>query len=96
MEVSGQLHAPATLPLGKSSRYPFYKGMVWPQSRSGRYITYAVEKGSSHSSNIIQSPPLSEKLRSSKISLTFISPADKFLSVDNTVLQSAILDSEGS
>jgi hypothetical protein len=37
MEVSGQLHAPATLPPGKSPRYPFYRRLGGPQSRSGRY-----------------------------------------------------------
>jgi hypothetical protein len=37
MEVSGQLHAPATLPPGKSPRYPFYRRFGGPQSRSGRY-----------------------------------------------------------
>jgi hypothetical protein len=35
--VSGQLHAPAALPPGKSSRYPFYRRLGGPQSRSGRY-----------------------------------------------------------
>jgi hypothetical protein len=37
LEVSGQLHAPAALPLGKSPRYPFYRRLGGPQSRSGRY-----------------------------------------------------------
>jgi hypothetical protein len=32
-----QLHAPATLPPGKSPRYPFYRRLGGPQSRSGRY-----------------------------------------------------------
>jgi hypothetical protein len=35
--VSGQLHAPAALPPGKSPRYPFYRRLGGPQSRSGRY-----------------------------------------------------------
>jgi hypothetical protein len=35
--VSGQLHAPAALPPGKSPRYPFYRRFGGPQSRSGRY-----------------------------------------------------------
>jgi hypothetical protein len=35
--VSGQLHAPAALPPGKSPRYPFYRRLDGPQSRSGRY-----------------------------------------------------------
>jgi hypothetical protein len=35
--VSGQLHAPAALPLGKSPRYPFYRRLGGPQSRSGQY-----------------------------------------------------------
>jgi hypothetical protein len=35
--VSGQLHAPATLPPRKSPRYPFYRRLGEPQSRSGRY-----------------------------------------------------------
>jgi hypothetical protein len=35
--VSGQFHAPATLPPGKSPRYPFYRRLGGPQSRSGRY-----------------------------------------------------------
>jgi hypothetical protein len=34
--VSGQLHAPAALPPGKSPRYPFYRRLGGPQSRSGR------------------------------------------------------------
>jgi hypothetical protein len=37
LEVSGQLHAPAASPPGKSSRYPFYRRLGGPQSRSGRY-----------------------------------------------------------
>jgi hypothetical protein len=37
MEVSGQLHALAALPPGKSPRYPFYRRLGGPQSRSGRY-----------------------------------------------------------
>jgi hypothetical protein len=36
MEVSGQLHAPAALPLGKYSRYPLDRSLSGPQSRSGR------------------------------------------------------------
>jgi hypothetical protein len=35
--VSGQLHAPAALPPGKSSRYPLYRRLGGPQSRSGRH-----------------------------------------------------------
>jgi hypothetical protein len=35
--VSGQLHAPATLPPGKNPRYLFYRRLGGPQSRSGRY-----------------------------------------------------------
>jgi hypothetical protein len=35
MEVSGQLHAPATLTPG-SLRYPLDRGLGGPQSRSGR------------------------------------------------------------
>jgi hypothetical protein len=35
MEVSGQLHAPAALPQGKSPRYPLDSGLDGPQSRSG-------------------------------------------------------------
>jgi hypothetical protein len=37
LEVSGQLHAPAALPPGKSLRYPFYRRLGGPQSQSGRY-----------------------------------------------------------
>jgi hypothetical protein len=37
MEVSGQLHAPAALPPGKSPQYPFDRRLGGPQSRSGRY-----------------------------------------------------------
>jgi hypothetical protein len=37
LEVSGQLHAPAALPPGKRPRYPFYRRLGGPQSRSGRY-----------------------------------------------------------
>jgi len=33
--VSGQQHAPAALPLGKT-RYPFYRRLGGPQGRSGR------------------------------------------------------------
>jgi hypothetical protein len=36
LEVSGQLHAPAALPPGKSPRYPLDRRMGGPQSRSGR------------------------------------------------------------
>jgi hypothetical protein len=35
--VSGQLHAPAALPLRKSPRYPFYGTLGGPQSLSERY-----------------------------------------------------------
>jgi hypothetical protein len=35
--VSGQLHAPAVLPPGKSPWYPFYRRLGGPQNRSGRY-----------------------------------------------------------
>jgi hypothetical protein len=35
--VSGQLHAPAALPSGKSLWYLFYRRLGGPQSRSGRY-----------------------------------------------------------
>jgi hypothetical protein len=34
--VSGQFHAPAVLPRGKSPRYPLYRRVDGPQSRSGR------------------------------------------------------------
>jgi hypothetical protein len=38
LEVSGQLHAPAALPPRKDTpRYPFYRRLGGPQSRSGRY-----------------------------------------------------------
>jgi hypothetical protein len=36
MEVSCQIHAPTTLPQGKSSWYPFDRRPDEPQSRSGR------------------------------------------------------------
>jgi hypothetical protein len=36
MEVSGQLHAPAALPQGKSSWYALDRRLGGPQSRSGR------------------------------------------------------------
>jgi hypothetical protein len=36
MEVSGQLHAPAALPPGKSPWYPLDRRLGGPQSRSGR------------------------------------------------------------
>jgi len=35
MKVSGQLHAPATLPQGKSSWYPLDRRLGGPQNRSG-------------------------------------------------------------
>ena len=35
MEVSGQRHAPAALPPGKT-RYPMYRSLNGPQGRSGR------------------------------------------------------------
>jgi hypothetical protein len=35
MEVSGQLHAPAALPPGKSPWYPLDRRLGGPQSRSG-------------------------------------------------------------
>jgi hypothetical protein len=38
MEVSGQLHAPAALPPGKSLRYPSNKRRGEPQSRSGLHV----------------------------------------------------------
>jgi hypothetical protein len=36
MEVSGQLQAPAALPLGKNPWYPLDRRLDGPQSRSGR------------------------------------------------------------
>jgi hypothetical protein len=36
MEVSGQLHAPAALPWGKSPRYPLDRRLGGPQRGSGR------------------------------------------------------------
>jgi hypothetical protein len=36
MEVSDQLHAPATLPQGKSPLYPLDRRLGGPPSRSGR------------------------------------------------------------
>jgi hypothetical protein len=36
MEVSGQLHALAALPLGKEPPYPLDRRLGGPQSRSGR------------------------------------------------------------
>jgi hypothetical protein len=36
MEMSGQLHAPATLPPGKESLIPSGQRLGGPQSRSGR------------------------------------------------------------
>jgi len=35
MEVSGWPHAPAALPAGKRSRYPFNMRLCWPRSQSG-------------------------------------------------------------
>jgi hypothetical protein len=35
-EVSGQRHAPATLPSGKEARYPLYRRLGGPQGRSTR------------------------------------------------------------
>jgi hypothetical protein len=35
MEVSGQLHAPAALPLGESTWYPWDRRLGGPYSRSG-------------------------------------------------------------
>jgi hypothetical protein len=45
--MSGQLHAPAALPPGKSPRYPFYKRLGGPQSQSERYgeVTIFYPKG---------------------------------------------------
>jgi hypothetical protein len=37
MEVSGQLQAPAALPLGNSPRYPLDRRQDGPQNRSGRF-----------------------------------------------------------
>jgi hypothetical protein len=37
MVISGQIHAPAALPRGKSPLYPLYRRLGGPQSRSGRY-----------------------------------------------------------
>jgi hypothetical protein len=36
MAVSGQLHAPAALPQGKSPWYPLDRRLGGPQNRSGR------------------------------------------------------------
>jgi hypothetical protein len=37
MEVSGQLHVPAVLPMGKNLLYPLYTRLGGPQSLYGRY-----------------------------------------------------------
>jgi hypothetical protein len=37
MEVSGQLHDPAALPLGKEPPVPIGQAAGWPQSRPGSY-----------------------------------------------------------
>jgi hypothetical protein len=44
--VSGQFHAPAALPPGKSPRYPFYRRLGGPQSKNtlGRAIAQAVSR----------------------------------------------------
>jgi hypothetical protein len=46
LEVSGQLHAPAALPPGKSPRYPFYRRLggrtpepIWTIWRSENFFT---------------------------------------------------------
>jgi hypothetical protein len=36
VEVGGQLHVPAALPPGTNPRYPLYRWLGGPQSRSGR------------------------------------------------------------
>jgi len=38
MEVNGQLHAPAILPLGKEPQYPLSRRPRGPHSRCGRFI----------------------------------------------------------
>jgi hypothetical protein len=43
--VSGQLHAPAALPPGKSSRYPLYRRLGGPQSQSGRHGLQLANRG---------------------------------------------------
>jgi hypothetical protein len=37
MEVSGQVHGPAALPPGSSTRYPLYKRLGEPQDLYGYY-----------------------------------------------------------
>jgi hypothetical protein len=37
MELSGQLHAPATLSLGKEPQYPLDRRLGGPQGRYGHY-----------------------------------------------------------
>jgi hypothetical protein len=36
MEISGQIHVPANLSVGKNTRYPLSRTLVEPQSQSGR------------------------------------------------------------
>jgi hypothetical protein len=44
MGVGGQLHAPATLPLGKT-RYPLYRRLGGPHGRSGRVRKISLLRG---------------------------------------------------
>jgi hypothetical protein len=51
MEVSGQLHASAALPQGKSPWYPLNRRVGGPQSRSGRGVE---ERKTSHKTVIMK------------------------------------------
>jgi hypothetical protein len=63
MEVGGQLKAPVTLPLsqitlpgGKYTQNPLFRGLGEPQIRSGRYEdkNLLLRRESNHESSIIQ------------------------------------------
>jgi hypothetical protein len=45
MVLSGQRHAPAALPPGKDTRYPFYTRLGGPQGWSGRVREFSTPPG---------------------------------------------------
>jgi len=50
--ASGQRHAPAALPPGKS-RYPLYRRPAGPQGRSGRLESHSVHRNSAESRSCV-------------------------------------------
>jgi hypothetical protein len=75
MEMSGQLHAPATLPQRKSPWYPLDRKRGGPQSHSGHS---GEEKNSQHQEVIGGSKAEQSEVTGRKLSKTHFSPSNGY------------------